>query len=951
MLSVAKLTAGAEDYYLLSVAHGLEDYYTGAGEAPGYWTGKGAQALGLDGEVTPEDLHILLSGLSPLDASPIRSAHAGRKTVAGFDLTFSAPKSVSLMWGLTTDAIAHEVREAHDQAVAAALAYIEDHALRVRRGHGGAESCSAEGVIAAAFRHRSSRAGDPQLHTHVLVANATRGADGEFSSPDGRLFYLHARAAGYLYQCVLRNELASRLGVAFTPVINGAAEIAGVDGDLVRAFSTRRAEIEARLANVGDYSAQAASRAALVTRRPKEQSTFDESATSRTLAERWREQARALGHDPGALALLAGPARHLDISGALLQGIVDALIAPGGLTEKLSTFERRDVVRMAAASLPDGADFHVVDHIVGAVLAHPSTVALGSFGRGAEQRLTTTELLDVETALVELAITGATATRGTVRPSVLAEVIATKATISAEQMAMVRQLVTSGSAVEVVVGAAGTGKTFALSACREIWEREGYRVKGAALAARAARGLEESAKIPSTTLAALDAEIKEDRDYFGPSSILVIDEAAMVGTRMLSRVVTRAVNSGAKVVLVGDHHQLPELDSGGAFGAIAREVGAIELVENRRQVNAWEREALGLLRSGNVAQALHTYEANQRVRDCNSMDDAMARLAADWFEERSAFSYKDARMFAIRHADVDALNVEARSLLRENALLGPIVYSTSSGQEFAYGDEVICLKNDRRLEVRNGTRGRVVSADLAGLTIATDAGRLRLPHAYLEAGHLAYGYATTVHKAQGATVDTAFVLASGKLYREAAYVAMSRAREASYLYTVPDTLGLSIGSDHDLSIESAHGNQLLAPNLTLLDTLSQSRAKTMATDELTARHPSRPKDAGRYNLSGEPEGIERVLDQPRPRHLAAALDRRPPGGRASEMWDRAAQQIESYRNRTGCSGPSSLGPAPSDRVAKMEHVSAMDAILEYRRFAERERAPERDRSLDRGISL
>ena len=559
MLSIGKLTLGAEDYYLMSVAAGMEEYYTGSGEAPGQWLGKGAESLGLTGIVDAADLKALLSGTSPRDGAPIRSVHAARATVAGFDLTFSSPKSVSLLYGLTTEAIAAQVRAAHDEAVRAALDYIETHALTARRGHNGEAFIATQGAIGAAFAHRTSRAGDPQLHTHVLIANAVKGADGNYSAPDGRLFYMHARAGGYLYQAVLRYELACRLGLSFSDVVGGAAEVTGVDHALVRAFSTRRAEIEARLASTGGIGAGDARRAALYTRRPKNLSGLAPGAaeSTGTLRERWQAQAEELGHDHSALARLVGPPRYLDLSGGLIHDIAGELVGPNGLTKRLSTFERRDVVREVAAHLPDGADAHVVDHIATMVVESPATVALGIRGPGGEERLTTAELLGVERALIDLAVQTKSAGTATVTPATLQAVLASRPALSGEQVAMVTKLTTSGAGVEVVIGAAGTGKTFALCAAREAWEKEGHRVVGAALAARAARGLEGSAGIASTTLAALDAELSCRRDSFGPGTVLVVDECSMVGTRMLSRVVTSAVSSGAKVVVIGDARQLP----------------------------------------------------------------------------------------------------------------------------------------------------------------------------------------------------------------------------------------------------------------------------------------------------------------------------------------------------------------------------------------------------------
>ena len=292
MLSIGKLVSGAEQYYLGVVAAGGEEYYTGSGEAPGVWMGEGAERLGLGGEVEPEQLRMVLEGMSPLDGTQLvpRRLAAGR--VAGFDLTFSAPKSVSLLYGLGPDEVADAVRSSHDAATRDALRYLERHALYARRGAGGEKRVETTGAVAAAFRHRTSRAGDPQLHTHVLLANVVLGSDGRYSAPDTRLIYFHGRTAGFVYQAVLRAELSSRLGVSFELTHNGLAEIEGVDKAMLRAFATRRSEIEVRLEQWGATSARAAEVAALDTRSAKLSPPADGSSNA-SLRDTWRERRRA----------------------------------------------------------------------------------------------------------------------------------------------------------------------------------------------------------------------------------------------------------------------------------------------------------------------------------------------------------------------------------------------------------------------------------------------------------------------------------------------------------------------------------------------------------------------------------------------------------------------------------------------------------------------------------
>ena len=260
MLSIGKLAPGQARYYLdqaegrvdvvQSIGDGIEDYYAGGAEARGEWLGTATRTLGLDGPVDGQALRRVLRGNDPWSDEPLRTGRC-RATVAGFDLTFSAPKSVSVIFGVGDPDVTATVRHAHEQAVREAFGYLERSAAAVRRGRGGAVVHQAGGLVAAAFRHRTSRMGDPQLHTHVLVANLGRGPDARWSALDARRIYAHARVASFVYQAVLRGELTRELGVAWTPVRDGIAEIDGVPPQVLRAFSRRRAQIEAALLEHG----------------------------------------------------------------------------------------------------------------------------------------------------------------------------------------------------------------------------------------------------------------------------------------------------------------------------------------------------------------------------------------------------------------------------------------------------------------------------------------------------------------------------------------------------------------------------------------------------------------------------------------------------------------------------------------------------------------------------
>ena len=362
MLSVGKLGIGQQGYYLeqaqgpvtrtQAVSSGVEDYYLSGPEAPGVWSGAGASALGLKGSVAVDPLARVLAGEHPSSGEPLGRVLRDRRP--GFDLAYSAPKSVSVLFGIGDDRLRAVIRDAHDRAVIEAMGYMEREAAVTRRGAGGAQAIKGNGFVAAAFRHRTSRAGDPQLHTHVLVANLTLGADGQWSTLDGRRIYAHAKTAGYLYEARLRSELTRQLGVEWTPVRNGIADIAGVPPTVLRAFSRRRAEIEAELERHGDVERRrGAGRGA---RDASREGLPRDARAARAGVARASGRARA---DAGG-GRGAHRARAID-TGARGRRRADhhRLAGPFGLTERRSTFTRRDVLQAWCEQLPADADVSV----------------------------------------------------------------------------------------------------------------------------------------------------------------------------------------------------------------------------------------------------------------------------------------------------------------------------------------------------------------------------------------------------------------------------------------------------------------------------------------------------------------------------------------------------------------------------------------------------------------
>jgi conjugative relaxase-like TrwC/TraI family protein len=523
MVSVGKLSAGQARYYLdqasgpvtaaAALTSGVEDYYLGGPEAAGRWLGRGARALGLDGRVQDDALHAVLDGDSPVTGEILRT----RGTVAGFDVTFSAPKSVSVLFGIADPAIQSAIHDAHARAVREAFVYLERSTAFARRGAGGAETVRGEGLVAAAFVHRTSRSGDPQLHTHVLVANLVRAEDGRWSALDGRLVYAHARTAGFLYQAALRAELTRTLGIEW-PVTKGSAEIRGVSSRIIRAFSRRRAEIEAAMELHGSRGRHAAQVAALDTRRAKNRAVRPEQ-----LAPEWRLRAARLGLDETRIGRLFD---RETLTPPAWDAAFAELAAPTGLTQNEPTFGRREVLQALCQHAGQGATVQELEHAADAFLCSPSVVPLVN-GRRVERRYSTIELVETEQRAVATAVALRSAGRGVAMPDAVEAALASRPHLSGEQRAMVERLTRDGHGVAVIVGPAGTGKTTAIGAAREAWEATGIPVRGCAIARKAAHQLGRTAGMEATSVAAL---LRQSRP-FEPGTVLVIDEASMLGTR------------------------------------------------------------------------------------------------------------------------------------------------------------------------------------------------------------------------------------------------------------------------------------------------------------------------------------------------------------------------------------------------------------------------------------
>jgi len=825
VLSVAKLTVGQEAYYEQQVAAGLDDYYAGRGESPGIWAGRGTELLGLAGVVEDGDLGTLLRGSDPASAARLRTpvrertitvrlldAESGEwreeqkrlAPVSGFDLVFSCPKSVSILHALTDEErVRCEISEAHEASWQAALGYLEREACVVRRGGGGAIREHGEGFIAAAFRHRTSRAQDPHLHTHVIVANLARSEDGEWRALDGEaILRTYRLAAGYLYEANLRHELAHRLGVGWTEPVKGMAELEGVPEEALRAFSTRRQSLLEHMEARGSEGFAASRVAALATREAKEQVELPQ------LREAWVVRAAEHGLGRCELRALVGPpqpARTIEVDEVAAQ-----LFGRDGITAKQTTFTTPELVCAVAGGISHGASAGDVLEAAKQLTIFPSVELVEpEYAPGRPARFTTRELLEVEREALEVALAG----RGVGAPRAApgGAPVEDHAGFTGEQRALVREACMSGDRVVCAVGVAGSGKTSALRVLNTAYRQAGVPVLGAAPSGRAADELATATGIRSSTMHRLLLDAQRDGGL-PRGCVLIVDEAGMAETRILTPLLRLIDDVGGKAILLGDPGQLPAVGAGGLFPALCDRLGAIGLTGNHRQRDPVERDALARLRYGDPEPYLAHAASDGRLHLEDDATSAKSRLLDDWWQAAER-DLSGSVMLAYRRDDVRELNDAARSLMQKAGRLGPETLQFGR-REFRVGDRVICGQNDARCDVRNGTRGTVIDLEPAtqALILQTDAGALRHINAQYATGHVTHAYALTGHAAQGATLDRVYVLLSSEgALREWGYVACSRAREETRLYIVGDT---HERETHGRDLEPGHASERIARALT-----------------------------------------------------------------------------------------------------------------------------------------
>jgi ATP-dependent exoDNAse (exonuclease V) alpha subunit len=779
-------------------------------------------------------------------------------------------------------------------------------------------------VLAVAFEHRLSRAGDPQFHTHVLVQNAAQGPDGRWTALDSDRLYAHLMAADHLYLAAERAALTERLGVRWGPVDarSGAAEVVGLDDRaLIERFSKRSEQIDQWLAEQGLSGIKASSAAAVATRAAKNHAESEQSVYAR-----WAAELAEQGVGERQLAAVCSGERGRPATRTELDAALTALAGPQGLTEQASTFTRADVVDALAKSLPvapsaqqaltqaeEAADRFLEERAVR--VAHDRRLGI--------DRFSTPELLALERQLVDGATERAGEHCAVVRPELVRQVLDRHTTAGEDQAAMVRDLTQGGAGVAVVVGRAGSGKTWALGIAREAFELAGYQVLGTAPTGIATVGLEEEGFSEARTVDRLLLDLGRGREELDDRTVLVVDEAAMVATRKVAPLLSHAERVGAKVVLVGDDRQFASIAAGGGFRALRLRLGASELTVNRRQVEAWEQQAIDDIRAGRIEQAIAAYAEHDRIRAFEARDDRDRALVSDWWQAHQAAEHP--AIYAHRRAQVDQLNQVCQRLRAEAGQLGSerLVVGDRS---FAVGDVVVLGANaPDRLGVVNGTTAVILELDLRGRamsvrTLEDDPPRVvRLPGWYLDAQvrpgqsrRVDLAYARTDMRSQGRTERRALLAVDGVEDMQGGYVQLTRSKERTDLYLTvgPEPLGPDEERPHP-------SREALAPEELLARVLTRDGSKTLASDTPDVvdvrRLSTRELRAERDWLAAL--RAECPPDRSRELHLAAQRAREAEQARQQAAGEQVAALQGSWRDRRDLQ-------AARDRLVLAEHALA-----------------------------
>ncbi len=775
MLSIS--VARNADYYLRLAQAG---YYTNAPESPGQWHGQGAERLGLSGEINdPEAFRKVFSGFTPEGNKLVQNAGDENRKNA-WDCTFSAPKSFSALWAVANEEQRAKLESIHERAMKAALEEFNEH-LVTRTGKGGVnrEKCD---LLFAVFQHTSSRSEEPQLHGHGLTLNIGVRADGKTSALETHDLYRTRLTLGAYYRTNLANFSDQELGLKFERIEKNCIELLGRPKDLCAHWSTRSREIDEYVKEHGISNGGKGKAFACTETRAKK----DMESSKEDNLQRWQTESKEMGHT--YRSLLSNMKRE-----ALIQRVKDQNIA-------LSPEEQKEAIKTEITKIVKERLFKEQSHFTQVKLAQ--TVAEESQlsgltiqeikGVGERIKKDLIHLHDQKNGLSHYTTkeTIAQEKRLLKNAEILTQnsthIVAAKTRASflspnlSDEQKLAFLHVTEPGRLKIVEGLAGTGKTTFLRQANRAWEKDNYNTIGVALAAVAAENLQKESGIHnSSSLAKFFHDFEKEALTVDRKTVIVLDEAAMVGTYDLKKLTDISIQRGAKLVCVGDRNQLQAIDPGGAFAGLADRFGKAELNEIWRQRNdhEWGRKAVYNAAKGAVSISLSQLHDKGKLTFSDTNYEAKKALIEEWAIGKE--SLKETLILTSTTAQADSLNQMAQVVMMKEGKLNMNVPSFKVGEErFFEGDRIIFKENNKSLNLKNGYRGTIEKVHKSGtVSVELDSGEKRHfnPEKYSK---LSLGYAHTTHLSQGQTKNKTFILADeGMIYREMFYVQISRQRD------------------------------------------------------------------------------------------------------------------------------------------------------------------------------
>ena len=868
----------------------LPSYYLDAGEPRGLWFGDAATSLGLAGVVDDAAFVNVIGGLDPTGSFVLGRLH-GEESVRAFDVTFSAPKSVSVLWGLGDETTRAQVLAAHDAAVVAAMGWIERHATTRMRVNGQVCVVDAEGITAALFRQHTSRSGDPQLHTHVVIANRVLAPDGRFLALDARYLKFDQRTVSAVYHAGLEAELTQRLGVRWESPAHGISELSHVPVGLRAEFSLRSLDVEERLrvklARFGQSLGREPTprerwrleREAVVDSRPPK----PDAKAARLAREEWAAISRSAGVEPRelvreVLGQQRAPQHVLDV-----QTVAELALA--ALGDKQSTWRPAELLRELAANVDGdiampaaelvGRLEHLTDAIVHDLLVDLSPpIVEGAVLRRDGRPITESAIgrvLTTPAILAEEHQIAAWAQQRLSEPAPAPPVRLAPVLNCLDHAQLELAAAVAGDAPLVLaVGPAGTGKTTALKPAVAQLHVEGRAVFAVAPSAAAAQVLASETGLRADTL---DKLLVEHQRVGGPrppyvlppGTTVIVDEAGMLGTPKLAQLSALADIRQWRVVLVGDPLQFSAVGRGGMFAHLVDEHGAIELGRVHRFTSEWERDASLRLRRGDI-DVIDLYAEHHRIVE-GPADALQERMVAAWHRARQRG--EDVLMTAPTNDSVLALNRAAQDVRLRDGELETKRTVQAGGYRLHVGDEIVTRRNDRDLTTDRGysvyNRDHWVIERLhrdQGVTVSGSHGRVRLRADYVS-NDVELGYAQTAHGAQGRTVDRSLTLIDRPVDARGIYVPMTRGRDNNTAYvaveagqSAHDVLAAGLSRDwiDRPALEVLHEIQRPAPPLPAM--LSPQALRDLWDEQ---------RDLGRqrYDLTQAVDRVERTLSTKR----------------------------------------------------------------------------------------